>query len=114
MEPVAEDRFADIADAALDGLPEDFLAALDNVAVVIEDEDPSGRHLLGLYEGIPQTDRFEYAGVLPDKITIFRLPLCARAIDEEDLAEQVRITVAHEIAHHLGIDDDRLDELGWA
>ena len=107
---------------ALDEVPEELAAEMENVAVVVE-EWPSpaqraGRSgtLLGLYEGIPLTRRgpISYAGVLPDKITIFRGPICARARDEHDLAAQVRITVLHEVGHYFGIDDGRLRELGWA
>lgn len=114
MRPIPEDEFIDLVEEALETLPPDFLDALDNVAVVVEDEDPEEPELLGLYEGIPQVERFEYAGVLPDKISIFRIPLCAHARDEDDLIEEVRVTVVHELAHHLGIDDERLHDLGWA
>lgn len=113
MKPLDEERFAALVDQALDELPDRFWARLDNVAVVVEDvnaEDPS---LLGLYEGIPQTDRWEYSGVLPDKITVYRLALCEMCGDETELVEQVKITVVHEVAHHLGIEEDALHELGW-
>lgn len=108
--------FEDHVERALASLPEDLRRAMSNVEIVIEDENPDDPDLFGLYLGIPLTDRGEsYAGALPDKIAIYRIPL------EEDfgddlalLEEEIRITVLHEIAHHFGIDDDRLEELGWA
>jgi predicted Zn-dependent protease with MMP-like domain len=111
---VSEDEFADLVAAALDELPPALADAMDNVAVVVG-EWPEGSEL-GLYEGVPLTHRgpVGYGGVLPDVITIYRGPLCAHARDRADLVEQVRITVLHEVGHHFGIDDDRLDELGWA
>jgi predicted Zn-dependent protease with MMP-like domain len=88
---------------------------MDNVAVVVR-EGSAASGLLGRYEGIPLTERdSSYAGmVMPDRITVFRRPLLAMCGGEEELVEQIRITVIHEVAHHFGIDDDRLDELGWA
>jgi predicted Zn-dependent protease with MMP-like domain len=98
---------------ALDGLPEDLGRLMRNVAVTVEHgHGPPG--LLGLYEGIPLTSRTsDYAGVLPDRITIYRLAICALSRTEHEVADQVRRTVIHEVAHHFGIDDDRLTELGW-
>lgn len=113
MQPIDESRFADLVGQALDELPEALWERMDNVAVVVEDvneEDPS---LLGLYEGIPQTERWDYGGVLPDKISVYRLALCAMCTDEAELVEEVKITVVHELAHHLGIEEDALHELGW-
>ena len=102
-----------VADA-LDRIPEALGRRMDNVVVQVRDRSPD-RHLLGLYEGIPLTERDTYGGLaLPDRITIYRLPICAMCADEEEVVEQVRITVVHEVAHHFGIDDDRLEELGWA
>lgn len=110
----SEDEFESMVVDALDELPEALALAMDNVAVVIGEwpEDD----VLGFYEGVPLTERgpTSYGGVLPDVITIYRGPLCADAGDRDDLAAQVRITVLHEIGHHFGIDDGRLDELGWA
>lgn len=106
---------------ALDSLPDELGKLLDNVEVVIEDEPP--RHvveefgdepLYGLYEGIPLTERLDYGGVLPDKISIYKGPLTRDFVTAEEMRDEVRITVVHEIAHHFGIDEDRLDELGWA
>ena len=100
---------------ALDGLPPELASAVDNVAVLVEDTSPR-RNLLGLYQGVPLTRRDNgYTGmVLPDRITIFRLPILERCRTERDVVDQVRVTVIHEVAHHFGIDDDRLTELGWA
>lgn len=98
----------------MDELPEEFRDRLENVEVVVEDA-PGTEALLGLYHGIPQTKRDRgYAGVLPDVITIYRLPLEARARTPEELAREVRRTVWHEVAHHFGISDERLRELGWS
>jgi predicted Zn-dependent protease with MMP-like domain len=98
---------------ALDGLPEELGQLMRNVAVTVE-HDPGPPGLLGLYEGIPLTSRTsQYAGVLPDRITIYRLAICAICRTEEEVADEVRRTVIHEIAHHFGIGDSRLSELGW-
>jgi predicted Zn-dependent protease with MMP-like domain len=99
---------------ALDSLPARLRSALSNVEIVFEDEPPAGEPLLGLYQGVPLTERtFGYAGALPDKITLFRGPLLrsARGSDVR-LRRDVRRTVLHEVAHHFGISDDRLHELG--
>ena len=97
---------------AIESLPEQFRSRLENVEIVIENS-PGDDHLLGHYHGVPLTDRGpNYAGMLPDKITIYRMPLERRARSAEELAEQVRHTVWHEIAHHFGISDERLRELG--
>ncbi|HUH06949.1 MAG TPA: metallopeptidase family protein [Egibacteraceae bacterium] len=113
MDPVPEERFAELVDAALDDVPDDLWAQFDNVAVVIDDAHPDEPDLLGIYEGIPLTDRGDYFGVLPDRIVIYRLPLCEMCADEAELIHEVRVTVVHELAHHMGIDDDHLDRLGW-
>lgn len=101
---------------ALDSLPAELRRAMSNVEIVIEDENPEDPDLLGLYTGIPLTERDSgYAGALPDKIEIYRLPLEDEFGDDPALLEdEIRITVIHELAHHFGIDDDRLDQLGWA
>lgn len=101
---------------ALDSLPAELRRAMSNVEIVVEDENPEDPDLLGLYTGIPLTERDSgYAGALPDKIEIYRLPLEEEFGDDPALLEdEIRITVIHELAHHFGIDDDRLDELGWA
>ncbi len=98
---------------ALDSLPPDIAELIDNVGVVVEDEPPPGENLLGLYRGIPQTERTHfYAGALPDLITIYRGPLeRAYGHEPELLRAQVKRTVLHEIAHHFGISDERLVEI---
>ncbi len=112
MQPVGPEAFEKLVGDALDALPDAIAEMLDNVVIVVEDD--SEEDLLGLYEGIPLTERDEYGGLeLPDRITIFRLPLCDMCESEDELVEEVTITVVHELAHHLGIDDDRLHELGW-
>ena len=97
---------------ALDGLPEDLGRVMRNVAVTVEHgTGPPG--LLGLYQGIPLTSRTtNYAGVLPDRITIYRVAICQICHTDEEVVDQVRRTVIHEVGHHFGI-DDRLEELGW-
>ncbi|HXX89103.1 MAG TPA: metallopeptidase family protein [Acidimicrobiales bacterium] len=106
------ERFEALVEAALEGLPPALADAMDNVAVIVDDETPPG-DLLGLYEGIPLTERDDgYSFVMPDRITIFQQTICASCDSEDDVVDMVRETVVHEIAHHFGIDDDRLDELG--
>lgn len=106
-------RFDELVEQALEGLPPQATAALDNVAIVVKDHGP--RDLLGLYEGIPLTERDNsYVGVLPDVITLYRDAIVAKCRTDDDLVREVRTTVLHELAHHFGIDDARLDELGWA
>ena len=106
-------RFEEMVAAALDGLPEELGRLMSNVAVTVEHgAGPPG--LLGLYEGVPLTSRTTgYAGVLPDRITIYRQAICSICQTEQEVASQVRQTVIHEVAHHFGIDDRRLRELGW-
>jgi predicted Zn-dependent protease with MMP-like domain len=105
-------RFESLVRDAIDALPDYFRRRLENVEIVIEDI-PARESLLGHYHGVPLTQRGAgYSGFLPDKITIYRQPLERRATSPENLAEQVRVTVWHEIAHHFGIDDERLRELG--
>jgi predicted Zn-dependent protease with MMP-like domain len=100
---------------ALESLPADLRAAITNVEIVVEDENAEDPDLFGLYLGIPLTERDSgYAGVLPDKIAIYRLPLEEEfGHDAELLEDEIRITVLHELGHHFGIDEDRLEELGW-
>jgi predicted Zn-dependent protease with MMP-like domain len=109
-------EFEDAVRDALDEIPAELAAMMDNVVVLVEDEVPPGEEeLLGLYEGTPLTERGEFwaAGSLPDRITIFRNPTLAICDDRDDVVEEVAVTVVHEIAHHFGIDDERLHELGW-
>ena len=113
MIQVEPERFEEMVVVALDGLPDQLGAMMRNVAVTVE-HGPGPRGLLGLYQGVPLTGRTtQYAGVLPDRITIFRLAICAICNTEEEVADQVRRTVIHEVAHHFGIGDERLRELGW-
>ena len=107
--------FEEHVEAALASLPEELRRAMSNVEIVVEDENPEDRDLFGLYFGIPLTERGDYTGVLPDKIAIYRLPLEEEFGDDPAvLQEEIRVTVLHEIAHHFGIDEDRLEELGWS
>jgi predicted Zn-dependent protease with MMP-like domain len=111
---LSRERFEELVGEALDALPPELGAAMDNVAVLVEDHAP-GRSLFGLYEGIPLTRRnLNYAGSMPDRITIFQDTICGVCRSEAEVAAQVRKTVIHEVAHHFGISDPRLDELGWA
>ncbi|MFC4854724.1 metallopeptidase family protein [Actinophytocola glycyrrhizae] len=107
-------RFEELVGDALDLIPEEFARAMDNVVVLVEDRDQENPTLLGLYHGVALTERTsQYGGVLPDTITIYREAILDICRDEEDVVEEVAITVVHEIAHHFGIDDARLHELGW-
>jgi predicted Zn-dependent protease with MMP-like domain len=120
--PIRPDRFEAIVQRAIDDIPQPFRVALDEVAIVIAD-DPSPEQmgqkglgpddtLYGLYEGVPRTEWGADWAALPNKITIFRLPLEDDFADPAELQDEIRLTVIHELAHHLGIDDDRLEELG--
>ncbi|CAH0238020.1 hypothetical protein SRABI83_02801 [Arthrobacter sp. Bi83] len=118
---MSETDFEAAVSDALDRIPADVARAMDNVAVFIEDdytpqpgEDPD-TVLLGLYEGVPLTERDSWwdAGSLPDRITIYRQPILDTCSTREDVVDEVAVTVVHEIAHHFGIDDERLHELGW-
>ena len=113
MIKVDPDRFEEMVAQALDSVPESLGRLMRNVAVTVE-HDGGPRGLLGLYQGVPLTSRTSgYAGVLPDRITIFRRAICAICDTEDQVVEQVRRTVVHAVAHHFGIDDARLAELGW-
>jgi predicted Zn-dependent protease with MMP-like domain len=110
---VQPDRFEEMVVTALDGLPDDLGKLMRNVAVTVE-HGPGPRGLLGLYQGVPLTSRgTHYAGVLPDRITIYHRAICMICSSEAEVVEQVRRTVVHEVAHHFGIGDERLRELGW-
>lgn len=107
-------RFDELVSDALDQIPPKLAAALDNVVVLVEDRNPDEPELLGLYHGIALTERdSSYAGSLPDTITIYRAALLGVCETEDEVVEEVAITVIHEIAHHFGIDDERLHQLGW-
>jgi predicted Zn-dependent protease with MMP-like domain len=112
---MSRERFEELVGEALDEVPEELLGVMSNVVILVEDRPPRGEPgLLGLYEGYALTSRgWDYAGVLPDRITIFRLPILRICDTEDDVVDEVAVTVVHEIAHHFGIDDARLHELGW-
>ena len=113
---ISLERFESLVGDALDSIPEELAELMENVAVFVEDMGSSPR-LLGLYQGIPLTSRgnnYGIGAVMPDRITIYRLPILRRSRDEDDVVQQVRVTVIHEVAHHFGISDARLVELGWA
>lgn len=112
---ISPDEFDSAVSEALDGVPAGLTRLMDNVAVFVEDEPPTERpDLLGWYEGTPLTERdWSYGGVLPDRIVVFRRPLLRMCSTRDELVEEVRITVVHEIAHHFGVDDERLHELGY-
>jgi len=113
MIDIPAERFELLVGQAIDQIPPDLLALIDNVVFLVEDE---GEHpdVLGLYEGVPLTERSDYGlGELPDRVFIYRLPICGICDDDDDVVHEVITTVVHEVAHHFGIDDDRLHDLGW-
>ncbi len=108
-------RFDELVSDALDLIPPELAAAMDNVVVLVDDRHPEEPDLLGLYEGVALTERdSDYSGALPDAITIYRTALLDVCESEQQVIEEVAVTVIHEIAHHFGIDDERLHQLGWA
>ena len=111
---VTREEFEEMVDDAIDEVPDALLATLDNVVVLIEDEPPPGEDLLGLYDGIPLTERDSgYTFRVPDRILIFSGPLQRMCADREELVEEIAITVVHEITHHFGIEEHQLHALGW-
>ena len=112
---MSRERFEELVAEALDEVPAELLSVMSNVVILVEDNPPDGEtDLLGLYEGYALTERgWDYGAVLPDRITIFREPTLRVCDTETDVVDEVAITVVHEIAHHFGIDDQRLHELGW-
>lgn len=112
-------EFERVVDRVLDALPEWVVDQIDNLIIEVAEQptpeqDPRGEGLLGLYEGISLHDRAgDYWGALPDTIWIFRQPHLALGLPHDELEDEIRVTVLHELAHHLGIDDDRLHQLGW-
>ncbi|MFE9956390.1 metallopeptidase family protein [Micromonospora sp. NPDC005299] len=111
---MSRERFEELVGEALDEVPEELLGLMSNVVILVEDDPPPGEDLLGLYEGHALTERgWDYAGVLPDRILIYRNPILAICDTEDDVVDEVAVTVVHEIAHHFGIDDERLHALGW-
>jgi predicted Zn-dependent protease with MMP-like domain len=118
MEPMvamSRERFEELVADALDTVPAELTALIDNCVVLVEDDPPADDpDLLGIYDGIALTERdAAYSMVVPDRITLFRNPTLAMCESEEEVVEEVRITVVHEIAHHFGIDDERLHDLGY-
>ena len=114
MKPLPQPVFESLVSDALDQVPPDLMALADNVVVLVEDRNPEEPELLGLYEGFALTERgWEYGGALPDRIMIYREAICEICGSEEDVVDEVTITVVHEIAHHFGIEEERLHELGW-
>jgi predicted Zn-dependent protease with MMP-like domain len=99
--------------AALDGLPAEIGLALRNVAVVVEDENSEDPELFGLYHGVPLTERGDDVGLLPDKISIYRIPLEESFQDQDELREEIRVTVLHELGHYFGLDEQRIADLGY-
>ncbi len=107
-------EFEHIVDRAIEGLPSWVIDQIENLVVVVEDNPPPDLgQVLGVFEGVSLAEREDYSGVMPDRIVIFRQPHLAMGLDQRELESEIRRTVLHEIAHHLGIDDDRLAELGW-
>ena len=116
MVEMSREQFEDAVRDALDLIPAELAVQIDNVVVLVEDDPPTDEPgLLGLYEGVALTERDSWwaAGSLPDRITIFRNPTLAICDTAEDVVDEVAVTVVHEVAHHFGIDDERLHELGW-
>ncbi len=114
MRPLPLPVFESLVADALDQVPAELMALMDNVVVLVEDRNDEEPDLLGLYEGYALTERgWEYGGALPDRIMIYREAICDICATEEDVVEEVLVTVVHEIAHHFGIEEDRLHELGW-
>jgi predicted Zn-dependent protease with MMP-like domain len=111
---VSRPRFEELVSDALDEVPEPLTRLMDNVVVLVEERDAETPDLLGLYEGVALTERgHDYGGMLPDRITLYRQAILDICETEDDVVEEVAVTVVHEIAHHFGIDDARLHDLGW-
>ena len=112
---VSNERFDEFVADAIRTLPPDLAKEIDNVAIIVEDE-AKGRNLFGLFEGVPLTKRgpMSYSGALPDRITLYQGAICRYCNNDLEVRQQVRKTVIHELAHHFGISDERLTELGWA
>jgi predicted Zn-dependent protease with MMP-like domain len=116
VDPLTDEEFDAIVEEALDDVPPELMAMLDNVVFLVEEEPPADDpDLLGIYEGTPLTERGDWwgQGSLPDRITLFRGPLTRMCEDTDDLRDEITVTVVHEIAHHFGIEEEALHELGW-
>jgi len=109
---VSPEDFEVLVERALQDIPTELRSAMDNVVVLVDDESPPGR-LFGLYQGVPLTKRGHYSAAMPDRITIFKETICAACETTQQVEQQVRRTVIHEVGHHFGIGDARLRELGW-
>ncbi len=107
-------RFEDRVARVVASLPADLRDAIQNVEISVEDELPGDPDCFGLYEGVPLPERGDWAGAMPDRIRIFRLPLVESFPDPDELEREIRITVLHELAHYFGIDEDRLEDLGYS
>jgi predicted Zn-dependent protease with MMP-like domain len=107
-------RFEELVGEALDTIPRELAEAMDNVVVLVDDRNSDDPQLLGLYEGVALTERTsDYGGVLPDRITLYQEAIVDICDDEDDVVREVAVTVVHEVAHHFGVDEDTLHELGW-
>jgi predicted Zn-dependent protease with MMP-like domain len=115
MVEVSVEKFEQLVADALDAVPPALARLIDNVAVFVEDEAEGDPDLLGVYEGVPHTERADYGlgFVMPDRIVIYRLPICAMCETHDEVVDEVLVTVVHELAHHFGIDDTELERLGW-
>lgn len=111
---MSRQRFEELVGDALDEIPAQLTDEMDNVVILVADRNPEDPTLLGLYEGVALTERTsDYGGVLPDRITVYQDAICEICDSDEDVVEEVAVTVVHEIAHHFGIDEQTLHELGW-
>jgi predicted Zn-dependent protease with MMP-like domain len=107
-------RFEELVADALDTIPAELTAAMDNVVVLVDGRNDDEPELLGLYEGIALTERMsDYGGVLPDRITVYQDAILEHCRDEDEVVREVAVTVVHEVAHHFGIDEETLHRLGW-
>ncbi|QCB29391.1 metallopeptidase family protein [Corynebacterium endometrii] len=114
MVSVSEERFDEMVNDALDCLPDEFVARMRNLVIMVEDYNPEDPEILGLYEGVALTERtFDHTGFLPDAIFIYKGALQDWCQTESELAHQVKVTVFHELGHYFGIDEHGLHELGW-
>ncbi|RMB66649.1 metallopeptidase family protein [Corynebacterium macginleyi] len=114
MYSVSEERFEELVNDALDQVPDQFVRKMRNLVILVEEENPDVPTMLGLYEGVALPHRtFDHTGYLPDAIFIYRRALQRWSTSEEDLAEQVKVTVFHELGHYFGLEEHELHELGW-
>ncbi|MDN5563476.1 putative Zn-dependent protease with MMP-like domain [Luteococcus japonicus] len=115
MVEMGADEFEELVAEALEEIPDELMSLVDNCLLIVEDFNDEDLTLLGLYEGIPLTEReANFTGMLPDRIFVYRIPTLEMCRDADEVAEEVLTTVVHEIAHFFGINDERLHELGWA